>query len=480
MADKPAAAEAAKKVNPQVEALKKNHFWILAGLLLITALVVWWMGTGALADQFKKDAATNTNAFSSLTAYKVAQVNGPPNKLYKTEVNNQNDLLGKQVVETWQKLFDRQETILTFNKRVGANLASLVLLDVNERKDKFALKSNEISFDLENYHNNQIIEQEFEQLFAMLDLRRVRQVAPAAPAAGAAPGAVPAAAPAAGVEGPPIEGIVVWSAPRSTQQLMQRYKTTKTPSPDRFAVTQEDIWIFKGIFGVIQKINQYSNEDWLSVMNGNPLPTEKPRIDQGNVPIKRIEFCDVAQYAMYKAFGDPGRLSPLGTARNDDAIFINSGDSGVFNVGTVGDPAEDKLLLDDRYLDSRNFPVANPAEPPISEFRQVFLQLTVLMDQRIVPVLISECAQAPFPIETRQVRLSLTNVDLPQKKDAGVQLLHAVEPSPHDVSVTLRGVVYIYLKPDQKKLGKGSDKEPGNRDYGIPRRAPAAEGEPTP
>jgi hypothetical protein len=127
-------------------------------------------------------------------------------------------------------------------------------------------------------------------------------------------------------------------------------------------------------------------------------------------------------------------------------------------------------LLKNRYLDGRNYPVADPASPPISEFRQVFLQLTVLMDQRLVPILISECAQAPFPIETRQIRMSLTEVDIPQKRDAAAGGISRVEPSPHDVSVTLRGVVYIYLKPDQKKLGKGTDKEPGKREYGIPKQ----------
>jgi hypothetical protein len=461
MADKPAAAEAAKKINPQVEALKKNHFWILAVALVITGFVVWYLGTGALADQFKRDAATNTSAFSSLMPYKAAGINSPPNAQYKVEVDKENDKLAKGVVSTWQTLYDRQAKILTMNERVGKDLADLILLDVNERADRFSKQSVAITAALENFHNSQVIETEFDQLFSMLNLRRPKAVPAAAPAADAPP-----------VVGGPgqFDGVVVWAAPRTTQQMMQRYKTTKVPTVNRVAVTQEDIWIFKSLFGVIQNINQYSNDNWLSVVNGNPLPAEKPRIDQGNVAIKRIDFCDVAQYAMSRAFGDPGRIRPLTTEGNDNAIFMATGDGGVFTVPTTGDPSEDKILLTNRYIDSRNYPVADPATPPISEFRQVFLQLQVLMDQRIVPVLIAECAQAPFPIETRQVRMSLSEVDIPRQEDAARDQMNKVEQSPHDVTVTLRGVVYIYVKPDQKKLGQGSDKEPGKRDYGIPRK----------
>jgi hypothetical protein len=471
MADKPAAAEAAKKVDPRIEALKKNHFWILAGLLLIVALAVWWIGTGALADQFKKDSATNTRAFSSLQAYKSTPVNGPPNAKYAEAVNAENDRVGKGVVATWDKQFARQKTILTFNPKIGEELQKMVLLDVNERKTQFKKESQKISAHLQNYLNGQVIEEDFAQLFSMLNLRRPKVVA--APA-GAAPAAAPAIAPGQGGPQVPagIEGVVVWAAPRTTQQLMQRYLTKAQPSADRYAVTQEDIWIFKAIFGVIQKINKHSNDQWLSVMSGNPLPTDEILIDQANVPIKRIEFCDVAQYAMKKAYSDPGRLMPLGRERSDDPIFTNQGDGGAFSVGTLGTPEEDLQLLTDRYLDSKNYPVADPSNPPISEFRQVFLQLTVLMDQRIVPVLISEFAQAPLPIETRQVKMDLSQVDIVRNRDAFADAINAVQQTPQDVSVTLRGVVYIYLTPDQKKLGKGSDKEPGNRDYGIARPAP--------
>jgi len=472
MADKPAAAEAAKKIDPRIEALKKNHFWILAVVLLIAAVAVWWLGTGALADQFKKDAGINTRAFSSLQPYKSTPPNGPPNAEYAKAVEKQNDEVGKGVVATWEKLYSRQEAILTLNPKIGKELGALVLLDVNERKAAFRKNSNAISFDLQNYHNGQVIEEDFANLFAMLNLRRPR----AAAAAAAAPGAPPAALPGQVGEQAGVDGVVVWAAPRTTQQMMQRYKTTKAPTPDRFAVTQEDIWIFKTIFGVVQNINQRSNDQWLDVMKGNPLSADdKPLIDQANVPIKRIDFCDVAQYATNRALGDPGRLTPLGKEKNDDAIFTNTGDGGAFNVGTTGDESEDAQLLKNRYLDSKNYPVADPANPPISEFRQVFLQLTVLMDQRLVPVLISEFAQAPFPIETRQVRMSLNEVDVVRKKDASLDQMNNVQQSPHDATITLRGVVYIYLQPDQKKLGKGSDKEPGNRDYGIPRTVPNAE-----
>jgi hypothetical protein len=169
MADKPAAGEAAKKVDPRVEALKKNHFWILAALLLVTALIVWWMGTAALANQYRIDEATNNRAFGSLTAYKTAGVNTPPNAQYAVAVKKENNELGKQVVDTWQTLFDRQKGNLKKNALVGQELFDLVLLDINERKAAFQKNGDKILFHIQNFHNGQIIESEFNDLFKMLN-----------------------------------------------------------------------------------------------------------------------------------------------------------------------------------------------------------------------------------------------------------------------------------------------------------------------
>lgn len=247
---------------------------------------------------------------------------------------------------------------------------------------------------------------------------------------------------------------------------MQRYKTTKTPSTARIRVTQEDLWVFRSMFSVVKQINQRPIEEWLTVLDGGQ--PQDATVDQANVPIKQINFCDVAQYAMSSAFDRPGNTSNLNEKEAAPAGVAGFG--GGFSIGTVGSEEEDKKLLEGRYVDGRNLPVADPKAPPFTEFKQVFVQMAVVMDQRLIPLLVSEFSNAPLPIETRQVLVNLMDVDVIRAVNAGdaAKVTNKIEQSPHDVQVTIRGIVYGYSPPDKAILGKGSDQEPNKRDYGIP------------
>jgi hypothetical protein len=210
----------------------------------------------------------------------------------------------------------------------------------------------------------------------------------------------------------------------------------------------EDIWVFRSIFGVIHRINQRPVGEWLDILDGAP-PTNSA-VDQANVPIKQINYCDLAQYAM----------------------SVATGAGGGFSVGTNGTEAEDQRIVTGRYIDGRNQPVEDPSSPPFTEFKQIFMQLSVVMDQRLIPVLISECANADITIETRQVLIDLSQVDVPRKAaaDEAAKVANKIESTPNDVVVTVRGVLYGYSPPDIARLGAGSDPEPSKRDYGIPKK----------
>ena len=85
-------------------------------------------------------------------------------------------------------------------------------------------------------------------------------------------------------------------------------------------------------------------------------------------------------------------------------------------------------------------------------------------------LLIAECANADLTIETRQVQVDLRQVDVLRQADAAsaAQQANKVEQSPHDVLVTIRGVVFGYSPPDKTRIGQGSDPDPSKRNYGIP------------
>lgn len=483
MADKPApapAADAPKKRDPKLDAVIRHHFWILSVAVIATSITVWYLGKKALDQQFLTDSSTNESAFSSLVQIKrpLMAVNQLPNADYAKQVGARREVLIGQVFEAWQKLYDRQSSVLKVDSRIP-DLGELVLLDVGERAERFK-NDQRITDQLNFFHNNGILDKEFNDLFAMINLRRPRSAA-AAPAPGAAGAAAPVAAPVAAVadEGanqPAFDGVLVWNSQTTTQQLVSRYQTRLAPSVDRMAITYEDIWLFRSMFGVIQTINSRPIDEWLTVMDGGEAPVPPGPVDQANVPIKRIEYCDVAQRAAGSALGSPGVIEDfnpqvkLGWAQDGRG-------GGDFQVGTEGTATEDQKLLKDRYLTGRDEMVEDPSQPPVAEFRQVFVQMTVLMDQRVVPALIAECANAPLPIESRQIRMDLKEVDVRREANAqeAANQMNKIERSPHDVTVTIRGMVYIYVKPDKEKLGKGTDPEPGKRSYGIPVRRQEAQ-----
>lgn len=480
MADKPAAAaDSSKKMNPQVAALIKNQFWILGGIAIVAAVAVWYMGTDALDQQFIENKRKIDSQFAMMKGLDAKQgVNALPSQNFTTKVNADRKRLTAQVVAAWNNLYDRQFNagkskidFLAVNPRVS-EIRELILMEPDEREELLKSKTdlrNTVNNLLQSYHNNQMLDEDFTQLFSLLNLRHTRAIdifgRP-----------IPMADPA----DKSVVGVLVWaSTSGKPSDIRDRYRTRIAPGIDRIAVTYEDMWVFRSMFTAIQTINSKPIDSWLEVMKGK-TPTEAP-VDQANVPIKRIEYCDLAQRAMSTSFDDAGVVDIIGAGAGAETMGTQMGGDGgsAFNVTNEGTREEEQLLLKGRYLDGRNAQVTDPSNPPFTEFRQMYVQMRVLMDQRLIPVLITECANAPLPIETRQVRITMETTDAIRKAAAVGGEVNSVQQSPHDAIVTVRGVVFIYTKPDDAKaieegtgkLGKGADPEPAKRDFGIPKKA---------
>lgn len=425
-----------------LQQFKKHQFWFFSAALLITGIVVWYQGTNELQAKYQKDKQLNDFAFNTVRPY---MQGNPPNAKFKDLVEGRRVNVEGEVVDAHKNLFQRQMRVLNVNPKVGE--LGKYLID-----EKFIGKDIPLPL-RDTYHNNQVIDNDFRDLFSELNLRRPVGTNPVDEAPVDAK-AVP-------------EGLVVWNVATSPRKLMQRYKTTKTPSTVRIRMTQEDLWVFRSMFSVVKQVNQRPIEEWLTVLDGGQ--PQDAAVDQANVPIKQINYCDVAQYAMSSAFDRPGRTTDFGEKTGVPGAGA-AGFGGGFSVNTVGTEEEDRKLQEGRYVDGRNLPVPDPKAPPFTEFKQVFVQMSVVMDQRLIPLLISEFSNAPLPIETRQVLVDLKDVDVIRSVNSGeaARTINRIEQSPHDVQVTIRGIVYGYSPPDKAILGKGSDPDPSKRDYGIP------------
>ena len=82
----------------------KYHFWIICELLLITAMVCWWLATASLAAQFGVRKAKLDQAF---TTTKVQP--NHPNQGVIDKIHQQNDALKTTVYKAWETLYLEQK-----------------------------------------------------------------------------------------------------------------------------------------------------------------------------------------------------------------------------------------------------------------------------------------------------------------------------------------------------------------------------------
>jgi hypothetical protein len=130
------------------------------------------------------------------------------------------------------------------------------------------------------------------------------------------------------------------------------------------------------------------------------------------------------------------------------------GRGGYGMEGMEGDPAAaDAALLTNRYLDDAGAPLADGTFG--AEFRQLPIRMELQIDQRYIPTLLLECANAPLPIEVKQVRINphmaMAGITTSGGSYSGASSLPSGVTldanDPTYVILELRGAVFIYNQP---------------------------------
>jgi hypothetical protein len=200
-------------------------------------------------------------------------------------------------------------------------------------------------------------------------------------------------------------------------------------------IVQEDLWLFESLVDALASLNRAARD---------PL----------GAPLKQIDVLDVAQGAAAAALQQP--------------------------PATLASTTSDQALLDGRYVDQDSQPLKADAKQPFAEFKQIFVYMKVVMDQRRLPELMTALANAPLAVETRRVSVQL----LPERSasdeasaggdgsnevdGSAIDSLSRAATTPWDAAVEIGGVVYLYNPPDPKKLGTGALKSPANRSFRFP------------
>jgi hypothetical protein len=66
----------------------------------------------------------------------------------------------------------------------------------------------------------------------------------------------------------------------------------------------------------------------------------------------------------------------------------------------------DAILLAGRYIDAEGKPIADASTGMGTEFRRLPIRMVLMMDERWLPKVLVECANAPLPIEVQRLRIN--------------------------------------------------------------------------
>jgi hypothetical protein len=424
--------------------LKKHHFWVLLGLVFMLSSVAYYLGSNQFASEFEKNRSKIKASEMALT-----QIMGNfehPNQNYIDLLKQRQGALDEEVDGVWRQLYQAQQQITVWPEW----LPELQTLGPDEAmRDEWKLR----------YINR--IPKELPSLMATLNLRNKVEVEASADSGDTSKGRQ-------GKGKAEYEGLIHWD--ESQRQAFElAYKWDVTPSDVAVKVAQENLWIYRTLFDVLAKTNKEATEHLTA-------------------PIKAIERLDIAQAAA----GQPSHgviLPGEGTVRITKIVDKDP--------KIPATKSTDDELLESRYVDDKGAPVpaATAKTGGGKEYRLVPFRLTVLMNQRKLPELLINLAEAELPLEVRRVRFnprdsahvresSITGGSGPStsssvsssssKSGAEAEL----EKGPHDVPIEIRGVIYLFSPPVESTAPGGPGSAVTGLMRGHERLAPAADKDP--
>ncbi len=131
------------------------------------------------------------------------------------------------------------------------------------------------------------------------------------------------------------------------------------------------------------------------------------------------------------------------------------GMGGGMDMSGVGS-GEASILMAGRYVDEAGEPIMEVTEDYKfgTEYKRLPVKMVLEMDQRHLPSLIVELANAPLQVEVEQVRVNPSDAGGGRRRGGrgGNDSVESFDREPTVGTVVLQGVVYIFNQPDEEVL----------------------------
>jgi hypothetical protein len=378
------------KVKEILGVLKKHHFWIFSVVVSMTILGCWYKAKGSLSQMYSTEKSAIESAKSGLDTIRSNPFQ--PNPDYKLGVETERDKLKLTTDKEWQRLSESQKSVFSWPKE----LPEFAKWEAEGRKTPMTPHM------LQLYQN--FIDEEFPRLEQLVNVRREKypqgttgQTTPGPmPSTGGYPGPRPAGGYGVpGAQTVEMIGIVDWD-PADFMKLksVDGLKTWGNKAPQQIEVLMchESLAVYRSLLEAIALCNEGAT-------------------DNDNAIVKQIQRLDIGKHATL-----PG---PFDAMQN----VIMPNEIADATAGLVPNPyanmapppaegeviSKESIILEGRYVDGSGKPVdatAAQTAPPYAEFKLMKVRLALVVDQRGIPKLMANLANAKLGVEIHQVRVN--------------------------------------------------------------------------
>ncbi|QDV68590.1 hypothetical protein Poly24_23000 [Rosistilla carotiformis] len=496
-----------EKLGPAI----KYAFWGVWALVMIVSIAIWWVSTSSLVANAESQKTAINGAYSTLTQIR-GTASTHPNPHSHTEMEKRVDILQQDVLAAWERQWEYQEKILVWptelNKKGTSDFVDAFskYLPI-ETTTEFPMPEIDQVDQTLRHRYKLYIEGQLPGLAEVVGAKWTADFKAASNAAGMGMGMG-----AGGMEmgfqepmgmggpgefgvGPAVskepDTLVNWSTASQAMLLEQVFpwRTKEAPSTLDVLYSQEDLWVLKNLLQIVSTVNGNATKPFQATVH------EIVEIQLGRAVAGRVGRVSRAAMQMGgDAMGmgmDMGMGSEMGM---DMGMGMEMGMGSEMGMGEGGmeavDPAEN------RYVNTAYEPISaselrsamespSPENAFLNVAKRLPVKLTLKMDQRKLPQLLTACGNARLMVEVRQVRINTSSTGAASggmgmemggmgmemggmgmemggmgagfgemgMTGGGMPGGNRVDEYPFDLPIEVYGVIYIYNPPDLEKLG---------------------------
>lgn len=420
------------QVRAILKILWEQRFWVLCVVGTIVVAACWQVASADLDARFAKRQKEIKAQFAAMKTLS-QQPDYPNDKVNQGELE-QAKRERDHVLKLWKELYEGQRSkVLFWPKVLGAKFGEYI----------DGLKFGDpILSDMRRLYWN-YIGKRFDGLLEIVQAKKLEEKASSG-GPNRFGGGFNNLGPAGGVGGASgglaeedDDYLVQWL---DQDKLRGKLQFSSMPSAIQIWVTQEDLWVYETLLRVIANTNK---------RRGATRPD--------NAAVRAIAALEVGSAAAKENQKAGKIIMPVSADEVSDAGMAGAAEPSIGAGLADGSPDNRAAVLASRYIDAEGKPYPGDAENFGVEYRQLPVRMVLMMEQRWIPQILVECANAALPIEVKQLRINPQKSgagfgDARAQRDTSTRGLEKFLADPTLAEVEVRGVVYIYNEPGKEQL----------------------------